>query len=366
MKRLEIFKPGTFVASDGREYTFTESDLRACAAAYDAAKHEAPLCVGHPKDDAPAYGWVERAAFADGALQIDTHQVDAAFAELVATGRFKKRSAAFYPPDSAQNPVSGAWYLRHVGFLGAQPPAVKGLRDAAFADKGEGLVEFTDWNGMTVAGLFRKIKNWIIDQSGQEKADAVLPEYDIENLQTSAAQKDPVPATVYSEGDDVDKQELERREAQLKAEQDKLARERAEFAERDKALKASETAAQIAQRRRGAAEFVELQVKDGRVLPAHRDGLVAFMAALPEAGVIEFGEGDKAVTKPSAEWLREYLKAQPKIVDFKERAGAAQIDTGDADAIARAALEYQDSERKAGRIVAIDVAVDHIVKGAVQ
>ena len=114
MKRLQIFKPGTFVASNGKSYTFTEVDLIAVARGYDPAKHEAPLCVGHPKDDAPAYGWAKSAAFAEGSLEIEPHQVEPQFAELVAAGRFKKRSAAFYPPDSKQNPTPGAWYLRHV------------------------------------------------------------------------------------------------------------------------------------------------------------------------------------------------------------------------------------------------------------
>ena len=41
---------------------------------------------------------------------------------------------AFTPPDHPSNPVPNAYYLRHVGFLGAQPPAVKGLGEARFAD----------------------------------------------------------------------------------------------------------------------------------------------------------------------------------------------------------------------------------------
>ena len=67
-KPIQIFKPGTHTAMSGAVLAFSESDLAACAAAYDPAKHEAPLVVGHPKHDAPAYGWVKQLAFADGAL----------------------------------------------------------------------------------------------------------------------------------------------------------------------------------------------------------------------------------------------------------------------------------------------------------
>jgi hypothetical protein len=47
----------------GQALAFSESDLQATVAAYDPAKHEAPLVVGHPTHDMPAYGWVQRFIF---------------------------------------------------------------------------------------------------------------------------------------------------------------------------------------------------------------------------------------------------------------------------------------------------------------
>lgn len=49
-------------------------------------------------------------------------------------GSYKKVSAAFYSPTSAGNPTPGTHYLRHVGFLGGQAPAVKGLQDIHFSE----------------------------------------------------------------------------------------------------------------------------------------------------------------------------------------------------------------------------------------
>ncbi len=54
---------------------------------------------------------------------------------MVKAGRFKSRSASFYHPDNPNNPKPGVYYLRHVGFLGAQPPAVKGLKAVEFIKK---------------------------------------------------------------------------------------------------------------------------------------------------------------------------------------------------------------------------------------
>lgn len=127
---------------NGAVLQFSEADLQKTVAAYDPTKHEAPLVVGHPAHDDPAYGWVQALQFADGALDAIPAQVNPAFAEMVASGAFKKISASFYAPNSPANPAPGIYYLRHVGFLGATAPAVKGMRAPAFAATEEGVLTF--------------------------------------------------------------------------------------------------------------------------------------------------------------------------------------------------------------------------------
>lgn len=125
---------------DGRSIFFGESDIISSVKVYDPKIHEAPLVIGHPKHNAPAYGWVQSLTVQDGIMKAIPQQVDPEFAEMVEKGRFKKISASFYEPNSPTNPVPGVYYLRHVGFLGAQPPAVKGLKSASFAEE-EGIFE---------------------------------------------------------------------------------------------------------------------------------------------------------------------------------------------------------------------------------
>lgn len=129
---IEIFKAGKHVSNEGESIVFSQADIEDIARNYQPSVREAPLVIGHPELDQPAQGWVG-ALFAtpDGRLQMRAHQVEAAFAEAVKLGRFKKRSAAFYPPSHASNPTPGKWYLRHVGFLGATQPAIAGLKDIA-------------------------------------------------------------------------------------------------------------------------------------------------------------------------------------------------------------------------------------------
>lgn len=131
---IEIFKAGTHISSEGSKIAFTSADIAAIAANYRKELHHAPLVEGHPESDMPSRGWVDSLeATPDGRLLMKAAQVDPDFADSVRKGRFKKRSAAFYPPTHPGNPTPGKWYLRHVGWLGAMPPAVSGMKDVDFS-----------------------------------------------------------------------------------------------------------------------------------------------------------------------------------------------------------------------------------------
>lgn len=184
--RLHIFQAGRRTDMSGRVLNFSEADLAATVNAYDPKLHEAPIVIGHPRHDAPAWGWVASLASSGADLQAEPTQVDPAFAELVGAGRYKKISSSFYAPDAPNNPVPGVYYLRHVGFLGAQPPSVKGLREVQFADAEEGVIEFADWGMETNATMWRRLRDWLLVQFGQDTADRVIPDWQIQSLQESA------------------------------------------------------------------------------------------------------------------------------------------------------------------------------------
>lgn len=120
---------------------------------------------------------------------------------------------------------------------------------------------------------------------------------------------------------------LEADNARLKAEADALKTQSAEFADRESALLAKEEAARQAE----IADFADVLVKTGKVLPRDKAGLVAYLAGPDDAGTIEFANGDATVKKPADEWLRNFLNALPAQVDFAERgapedAAAAVVD----------------------------------------
>jgi hypothetical protein len=300
MRRIHIFRAGRQTAMSGVSIDFSEADMAATAAAYDPAKHEAPIVVGHPATDDPAHGWV-RALSASGAdLFAEAHQVNPAFAELVQAGAYKKVSASFYPPQHPNNPTPGVYALRHVGYLGAQPPAVKGLKPTEFAEDAECVEIELDFSELTPP------------QVQTPEPSSLPPEPEAANGGTGGSPEGsitqpPEHTTVTPE----EKAALEARNTQLQAD---LAA--AQTLLRTQA-KAANTAAHTA--------FAEQLLGEARIAETDRAAVVAMLdhfepATIPgeQATVVEFGEGDAA--KPMHEVFKAFLQQLPKRVEFGEQA----------------------------------------------
>lgn len=324
----EIFRAGTRTDANGNTVTITEADLAAAAQAYDPKVHEAPIVVGHPKADAPAYGWVKSLGVQNGVLTADFAQVDEGFADLVKAGRYKKVSASFYPPTSPNNPKPGVWTLRHVGFLGAQPPAVKGLSAISFAE-GEVYVEFAEDAHLQTASLLSRFRDWFIGRFGLEEADKVLPDWQIEAIKELAAVPQTHAPAEFTESPPPPENH-ENKETPMSLEQElaaeKAAREAAEkkAAESQAELKKLQDEQHTALRD-GAheqnAEFAESLVKEGRLKPADKDLVVKVLdfAEYPDDVTADFGEGSKK--QPLSAALRAFFTAVlPKQIQGGEMA----------------------------------------------
>ena len=145
LQPIEIFRAGRHISSNGAKVTITPDDLQACAENYDPDDAPAPLVVGHPKTDDPAYGWVQSLEQRDGKLYATPKSdVDPSFAEAVNEGKYNRVSAAFYAPNAPGNPKRGAISLKHVGFLGGVAPAVKGMKPARIVADTPGPLLFAE------------------------------------------------------------------------------------------------------------------------------------------------------------------------------------------------------------------------------
>ncbi|HFJ3367550.1 TPA: peptidase [Salmonella enterica] len=338
MNLIHIFRAGTHTDMHGRRINFSDADLNEIAQNYNPALHEAPIVVGHPKTDAPSYAWVSGIKKDRDGLKAEPRDIDPQFAELVKNRRYSKVSASFYCPESPGNPTPGKYYLRHVGFLGAQPPAIKGLKQVSFAEDEEGVVEFADWSLQTTATLFSRIRDFFISQFGLEKTDSVMPDYLIDSLRDDATRtttadvtpafSDPVgipaedaiqpvaekPAPTPPEDTAVDK------ELQVKLEQENADLKR-QLDERNKA-----EAQRVATERHNAnVAFADSLVSDARLAPAGKGLVVAVLDALGDGeSPVSFSENGSE--QPLVEAFKAQMQKARPLLDFGEVATGDRTD----------------------------------------
>jgi len=344
MKQLHIFRQGLHRDMWGQTIAFSQSDLAATVAAYNPALSEAPIVIGHPHTDDPSYGWVEALHAGPDGLKATTRQVNPAFAELVERGAYKKISASFYAPDAPNNPVKGVYYLKHVGVLGAVPPAVKGLQPISFSEQEEGIVEFSESDlaeGQQLdAILWRNFRDWLIAQYGLEAADKVVQTWHLDALNARARD-----AASDAPANDAAIEAL-KDETEAKAEEQTPQADTAAFAERPADSEAAQLRAELArlkaqqhaqaQRATHAANvaFAEGLVAKG-MKPVHVDAVVAALD-VAAGDSVAFAEGQS----PLADSLKTLFEGLAGSVSFAEQATvkrAADVHTNPllADALAR-------------------------------
>ena len=130
---LHLAKTGRFTDMHGQDVTLSPDLLAQLAASYDPAIYQAPLVIGHPKTNSPAFGHLAKLELTPDGLFGEPINVDPAFAEAVTSGRYPQRSLSFWPADHPSSPTPGKPYIRHLGVLGAVPPAIPGLLGADLA-----------------------------------------------------------------------------------------------------------------------------------------------------------------------------------------------------------------------------------------
>ena len=133
--KFEIFKQGSHTSDKGVTKEYTLDDINFIASSYNPSEDEAPIVIGHPENNDPAFGWISSLSVTDdGKLIADApdEKIQPDFLNAVKEGRYTKRSISLTPEGK----------LRHVGFLGAAKPSVKGLADIQFSSPSSEVYEF--------------------------------------------------------------------------------------------------------------------------------------------------------------------------------------------------------------------------------
>lgn len=263
-KWFAIFKTGKHTDSAGNEREWTESDLDKMVQSYDKTKHEAPIVIGHPKTNAPAFGWIEELKRVGDTLYALPKQLVNEFVEMVNKGLFKKRSISLYPDGT----------LRHVGFLGAQPPAVKGLPDVEF--KEDEQLETIETDAATT--------------DLEDKTDIKELEAEIENYKTQLK---------VLEQKEEEFEELQTKYLQLTVEKNAL----------EKEIQKQKREAQLKEYN----EVVNKAIEEGKLLPKMKDNVLKIFEVLSATKEYEFSEGIK--TQP-VELIKDFIENMPKIIEL--------------------------------------------------
>lgn len=295
---VPVFRTGTHTDMSGHTRTWTGEDLDKIISSYDPQTHEAPVVIGHPKENAPAYGWVQALKRTGDVLYAGLKDLDPAFVQIVREGRYRKRSISLYPDLT----------LRHVGFLGAVPPAVKGLPDVKFSIGETAAHTIEIDKEISHMSFMQKLKDLMrsegVDMEDEQTKAKTFSEQEVAGIVSMAVQKAKEEIVKAQEAKEQSfKEACAVQQEELKSKEDAIARKETDL------------------RRAETASFCDGLVKEGKLTPAmlnHGMGLASFLSTLDISTVHEFGEGDAKKSQTPRQFMETFLQSLPKAVHYGE------------------------------------------------
>ena len=203
MPVVEIGSLGTKVDSRGVVKKFTPEFFQEVAESYDPSNFKAPAIISHDtkgiaddklhKNKELSYGVVDKVKVVGDRLKLFFKKLSPKIKEHFDNGELLAVSPSFYPPNHHANPSPGRWSLRHAAFLGATPPAIKGLNVPEFSETGydpeqdtldfsfaiapqenDGVLEFSIYS-QSIRSLLSNIRDWMIETTSKDEAEKILP-----------------------------------------------------------------------------------------------------------------------------------------------------------------------------------------------
>ncbi len=346
-KWIQIFEAGTHTDSAGKKRTYTADDISRTAQLYGGRQKDAPLTLGHPEDNAPAYGWIESLKAESGKLFMKTKDVTDELKGWVKKRMFKHISPSFYPDGR----------IRHLAFLGAVMPAIKSLPEvpvAAFAEGEEfysfeeAPIDFEEDAGaryaiQDIGRIFGRVREWIISKFGIEEADQVIKGWEIESLRDTTVTLEPVatsPIPSYAEGKsntketDMTLEEAQKMINDLNAQIQQLNGQVSEFSESKTKLEQLEAEKAVLLKekedraKKDIADFMEGQKALPEKLKAPLSSLLYRLTV--DGDLVEFAEGNETKKENAADLVKGLIKA--KAVPMGEFARKTEAEAGQAKA----------------------------------
>jgi len=376
---VEIFSSGTW---NGDNYN--NADIDNMCAAFGDVGFKPPLKLGHEegsKDGQPAIGWVDKIYRVGNKLLADFKELPMKVYDAIKRGNYKQVSSEIFW-DYHSNDKIFSRVLKGVALLGADIPAVTSLDglenlyhdknnifkkyefdknyaewdtayindlpDAAFAIIISGGEK--DENGKTVPRILRmlphhnkEVKNGndndSVDKIHLRNALARLPQTEM-----SVAEKGEALTHLHKHAEALQigvSKEMEDLFNEIKKEvmgMDELEQARTRITElENKVIELSgekeiseKTLSEIKEKERIAnvKNFIDAQKAEGKILPAFEKEVESLLLSSSEEKVCKYSKNDKEeVMLTQGEALRELIIKLPKLIEFKEITGEADVIT---------------------------------------
>jgi transcriptional regulator with XRE-family HTH domain len=202
---IEAGKLGRQIDSRGVVKEFTPEFFQEVVGSYNPENFKAPAIISHDTKGIPddklhanqelCYGVASGLKVVGDRLKVTFDKISPKIKEHFENGELLSVSPSFYPPTHHANPTPGKWSLRHLSFLGASPPAIKGLSAPTFSETGynpaEDTLEFSFPVGLSSSSpedpldfsyglainqsLFGNLRDWLIEKHGKEETEKILP-----------------------------------------------------------------------------------------------------------------------------------------------------------------------------------------------
>lgn len=310
----EIFRAGKWTSSNGTTKTYTEADLDKIIAQFNNGKEgeagktkdgrKVPLTVGHPDDNAPAFGYL-------GKIWRDGIKLMGGFVNVldVMKGWISQKTY-----EAVSIAINGDLSLRHVGILGGVPPAVPSMGDWKFMDGDQEVV---------IPGFaFEKDENFESLTFSSEENMNELEQALNKNAELSVENK------TLADNNKAMATELEASKAKVeeltgKVGETEIALKDAEskFTEKEKEFnELTEANAQAELKRADEADvaFAEKVIAEHKALPRDKEVILATMKSLRNSEEMEFSDGDKKVKKTPLTAYKESLENANEIIESGE------------------------------------------------
>ena len=264
------------------------------------------------------------------------------------------------------------------------PPAVKGLANI-FKDGDQAITyEFSDWRMTTLGRFVMRMRDYLIEKEGVEKADGIISSWDVQELLIPPPESEDIKSSCYN---DPTEEESMKPEEVSKLVGESVSEAMKQFSETmGKTIKGmSDTIADLKKsldsanesgQRREFKEFLMTPEMQQRVNEGSREATINHMMSLVNAEPVMFEEAGERKTIPAVEDYKKQLRSLPEVVRFGEFATkdkAGKQDTGKANSadygeaavdqvrlkIHKDALAYQEANKG----TTYDVALAHVMKG---